>query len=479
MENKHKKVSRFMRVLAAFLLIFSISTATMIKKPVVVADATAVGGAVFAGVAAGGTCVGIAPVAGGLVVAAALTAAGIGVSALVHGEDYATACQRIWGKLSREAIMGIAVAGTVAQPILGIKKETMVEMIAAYGLVTQQKSAIENVGKLSKSIYTGSATLEEIRVGTGLNILKWNHNYTGVTENFNNFRIVADTALLTTPLTFELTNGNYIVGGHLPNNPNYAGYWLALSASEINNSSNGYAESIYTAGFKNNYLVSFDVVKDSIPYTAYGHLCVTNDAQYGYIGNLTMQLVQAQVKSWSLGEDVINVANRAWYAKEVSALNNRIDELTDRLGEAQGRAAGSGVNVYPPSVTGNPSIDDYDKTRYKSQQDTLKIPPIINDTDRAKNTATNADRDTTAPSNPENPSSGTTSGTTSQIVDAADTRNLVGNIGDGLNSFKDLFGMLGDFFAFLAQAFSYVPPLFWVIVIAALVVVVILRIFGR
>ncbi|HEX3038604.1 MAG TPA: hypothetical protein VHO94_06390 [Oscillospiraceae bacterium] len=80
-----------------------------------------------------------------------------------------------------------------------------------------------------------------------------------------------------------------------------------------------------------------------------------------------------------------------------------------------------------------------------------------------------------------NTSSSPTSNTTSKLVDGDNTNSsgINGNASNDLNSLMGLIDTLKAFFAFLAKAFSYLPPEFWILVIGGLVVVIILRVAGR
>lgn len=473
------------KLLVCLLLIFTMTIGTMYQKPVV-AHATGVETAVFAGIAAGGTAVGVSAGAGAAIVAAAIAALGIGVGASVNGITYAEECQRIWNNVSDNVKAGIVIAGVATAPILKISHDALMELNAQI----QARITLSSQSNIGYQWHT-SAFDTEFPVSALTSV-----NSSTLTSIFGSafpvFPVqptqLAKFAFFAPCLTAASFTGK--VGVHIPAF-NYAvnGVTKTMFLSQTSDSSYAYRYNLYFNDEPGG-AIGFNTPVDYI-YPMYA-IMATGGVYLGFIFRVGQNFTQTKLLSYgsltsfSMGNDVINVANEAWYAKEISALNNTIDDLESRLDAAQGKTPGSGVDVYPPAIPGIPDTDSkyWDDTRRQEQTDATNVPKsTVTTADTDKDAITNADKDTTAVPDdnpPSDSSSAPSSSSPDKLVDATGGfADLIGGMGDALKGFKDLIAMLQDFFSFLAQAFAYVPAEFWVIVLAALIIVIILRIFGR
>ncbi len=60
-----------------------------------------------------------------------------------------------------------------------------------------------------------------------------------------------------------------------------------------------------------------------------------------------------------------------------------------------------------------------------------------------------------------------------------DITSFIGGFNDVIDSLKSTSSSVTSFFTNVSVSFSYLPPAFWAIVLAALVLIVVLRILGR
>lgn len=161
-------------------------------------------------------------------------------------------------------------------------------------------------------------------------------------------------------------------------------------------------------------------------------------------------------------------SNAAWWKALQDAINN-----SKSLGQI-------GNKDYFPGI---------DKTKNDTKSETkVKVPATLED---AITTTAEQARDVAIPATSSG--TGTGSNTSSSSSNNASSspasimpdgtgpvlNSLVGDTSGSLDALKKLIDSIKDFFAFLAKAFSYVPAEFWVLIIAALVVVIILRVLGR
>ncbi len=64
-------------------------------------------------------------------------------------------------------------------------------------------------------------------------------------------------------------------------------------------------------------------------------------------------------------------------------------------------------------------------------------------------------------------------------VISLDVSSFVNGFSDAITSFKQMQESLKNFFSSVSNVFVYLPSQFWVIILGALVVVVLLRVVGR
>jgi|GEM_PF-5844920 len=164
------------------------------------------------------------------------------------------------------------------------------------------------------------------------------------------------------------------------------------------------------------------------------------------------------------GKDVYGLNVDKWFADGVSILNNPVNDVVGRIGDAVGVTNPDGsksIPLYPPIG----AETDTDKARDTDQSKVLDK-DIATEADKTKDAATNTGKDTTPPGD--------------KIVDATNGfPKVVDSVGDAFKGLTDLFASLDEFFKFLAKSFPYLPPQFTVIFIAVAAIVVIVRIFGR
>lgn len=60
-----------------------------------------------------------------------------------------------------------------------------------------------------------------------------------------------------------------------------------------------------------------------------------------------------------------------------------------------------------------------------------------------------------------------------------DISSFVNGFSDAITSFKQIQYSVSNFFSSISNVFVYLPAEFWVIIVGALVVVVVLRVVGR
>lgn len=478
-----RRLGRVGRFFLSFLLIFSMTAAVMVKEPVTVAHATGAE-AVIVGVVAGTTGPYIAAAGGAVVVAAALAALGIGISAAVTGRTYQQTCEDTWNRISLQAKASIVVAGTAAQPIIRMGQEALLGIDAALKAAmadTANHTAI--TAKFGEGVNLTGLTLSSselsAKLGVPVSIYSSSSNPSKYDTSFKDFRIWRAITELDTTGNTVITVPAYTSGAGVLINSKIM-YDTAIRSGRFVEGYNNLGTYIGLPS----YIVSY-TSGDMARYTVLLHGSSTADSYTLLNTAIVGSGASAVLPDFTLGHDLINVANEDFYAREISSLNTKIDDLTARLEAAQGKQTGDGLDVYPPVAPTVPAgdADWWNKIRSKTQPQVLNIPAdTVTPADKAKDDATNVGKDTTAvPDIPDTPSSGTPSGSTpSKITDiTGGIPKVVSGVNGGFNGLNDLFKYLSDFFKFLAKAFSMFPAQISVVIIAVVVIAVVVRIFGR
>lgn len=463
--------------------------AVIYKEPVVVANATGVE-AVFAGVAAGVSGAALAPAAGAAVVAVGLAAIGVGVSAAVHGESYADACARIWNNFKENNKAAIFIAGTAAAPIIHFGQEA--------------------IKGLSDSLQTVLAQRQQYETYTSQFPHGWTFSNTAITSTM--VRNLFDKIPTSEYITLDATVYDSIQflgwGTYYLNDFGYSGWQSntmidgkTVISIDQGSGSGGRLSfklkcdgSTYSTGSTFNWDYARNIgyslpAKFAIAYVTEGVqktiAVITPNSSYPVM--LYSLDNPISTNAGSIGDDVINPSNDQFYAREISALNNKIDDLQARLEAAQGKTAGQGIDAYPTQSPMAPADSDdwWTKIRIPTQQKILDLPvPAATDADKAKNAETNKTKDTTIPKEEDTPSS-TPSNTPSASTPSKFTDitggipSVVSGVNNGFDGLNDLLKYLKDFFAFLAKGFSLLPTQLSIVFIAIIVVVVVIRFLGR
>lgn len=364
---------------------------------------------VFGGLAAGATGAAATPVVGGLLVAGALTAAGIGVSALVHGESYQDACVRVWNNVKAKAAPGILFAGIAAKPVIQYKDYAMTAILAGWQAVTGDRLNYEKMQLLPATSIAGTITAVDLFTKFGFsNYWIQFPSYTKPADvTMVDTQISIDVSTITTPRVFPLTNNKYVIVSNFYDSESkvFRPTFSIITSTSVPILPTNWHEAVAPSTSRTEAFTS------QFPKILFlSAALATGGTWFGFMSynTATSQAVLAlrqdpavRVGNWSIGEDVINLADKMWYAKEMSVMNNSISELLSRLIGLQ-KQISDGICVYPKVGVGtNPTVQDYDDTRYRDQTDVLDLPKdVVTPDDRVKDEATNTDRDTTLPSNP-------------------------------------------------------------------------------
>jgi hypothetical protein len=314
------------------------------------------------------------------------------------------------------AALGIGVAGTVSTPVYkqiieNLKTKAVIDtlgavtvaQVAGHTIYNVTVPFLQSVASAFSDLYTAITTSESLPNGSYLD---------NVTEESIKALIGASSSMLIS------WNGTDPIGA----DSLYVQHYFPFSGQNtdqiysINSEWEWYMRSFDSTSYSgriglrthdhSEYLISMDIptsqavqgvylvkyIYGSTAFYAYMFTGIVNGvaAVYGH------QLVSdGATGDGDIGEDVINVGSRAFYADGASAINQSADDVIGRVGDAVGVSNPDGSRSIPLNIPDG-AEDDIDKARDTDQTQTLGK-DITTDADRDLDDDTNTDKDTSPP----------------------------------------------------------------------------------
>lgn len=358
--------------------------------------------------------VAIPVVAGAAIVAAAMSALGIGVAAGFDTQALAEGAQKVWDDLDESVRKTVVLTEMAGTTVAHFSEQALRDIFS--GLQTAfPQNATDNPVYSHEGAF--STAQEMTNWFSQLGIDNASYMFDSSRGNFyvtssdylslsmmQNFRVVGFYSLPDTvqPYNFSIPDGTlfkFSVDGdrfsyRYPENPSgvIKGYSSSRHTVDGHGSLNRYfspSSSFVSLAFDSSNGFTYVLLISSLVAQSTVQLMWYSTALSDVVGSIPAP-----------GQDVFNPADRQFYADGMSTLNNKLDDVLNRLKERVGETGQ--VSDQPDVITvpaNIPDVEVSDKTKAADQAGTIGE-DIASAEDKAANDATNADRDTTKPSIP-------------------------------------------------------------------------------
>lgn len=343
-------------------------------------------------------------VVGAVAVACALGALGIAVSGAVSGQSYDQVCQDIWDSVDNTAKSAVTTVAT-----------TTIGMMATYQLGSNFIKAVGDTfkakyegaeaaaaaqaalpqGTVLSGSFTGTQLATFLGLPDGSKIRNgWPYNYAQNAEIMGSNLNIGQKLVLYKNMartTFAIGATSYWVN-YLQVNTGGTTMTLQLASMEYswgNMVTTSLSQTYYTAQyFYNGYVYDAILPIERTSGTSLG---------WGWVVGKHAAADASAVPA-APGKDVYGLGLEKVFADGMSALNNKVDDVVNRLKERVGVTAGDGSVSIPVDVPSN-TVDDKLRDKTATQDKTLDT-DISTTADKEADTTTNTGKETQLPKPP-------------------------------------------------------------------------------
>ena len=342
---------------------------------------------------------------GGVIVTSILTALGVGVAAdAIQGKQFATTASHMWSNFTDNVRAGWTVAKTAAGlTVYHASRDLILATAQAFtALYPNTGLHISDWASLGSAVGFSSSVLvsgDSFSVGDSADS---NYQFFKFSD-FSSYRFLRKVYLPPYPESLDYVNKaltTVVLGSDVFN---IAGSGYSRGRYDLNDTSSSPAlKCLYMGdvhylidGYTYYFLSAYNMAKHMMCY-----FVVPDTGHPNYYSRLYCPVT---VTGDYTGDDVINPAEKAFYAREKSAMNNPVQDVIDSAAAAQGVT--DGIDIHVPSTVGDVSDGSAASSpaavgdvAAQSQADTLGK-DIATDADKAKSAENNKtnDRDTTPP----------------------------------------------------------------------------------
>jgi hypothetical protein len=339
-------------------------------------------------------------VVGAVAVACALGALGIAVSGVVSGQSYEQVCQDIWNSIdntAKNAVTAVAATtiGMMATYQLGTNfiKAVGDTFKAKYDSATAATS-LPN-GAVLAGAFTGTQLATFLGLPDGSKIRNgWSYNYAQNAEVMGSNLNIGNKITLYKDMaytTFAIGSTSYWVK-YLQQNTNSTTMTMQLASMQYdwgNMVTTSLSQTYYTAQyFYNGYIYDALLPIERTVGTSIG---------WGWVVGKHAAADASAVPA-APGKDVYGLGLEKVFADGMSALNNKVDDVINRLKEKTGVTAGDGSVSVPVDVPSD-KVDDKLRDKTATQEKTVGK-DIATTADKTANTTTNTGKNTQLPKPP-------------------------------------------------------------------------------